>query len=629
MMRYLSLCLLIFLTFTSVSFASNFNADTLGTIPILHEGRVKPLDTVARLTLKSIYGRERVDGISASAWMAEILFDPIGSTEQKIFRIENPEVRHLLSLIERKRPLYSFAEISKGLGATLPRVQTILETDKKDRTKVELDLLILHETAITYTQFLRSLSLILPLNINVPDSMKNDIQVNQDGSVSFMALKRYEQKILNKTKEIIARKGEDISNYTNDETQIVTLSYQLSLLQDSATRNELLRIIPSIWSKDVDAREWYSPWGLYQLGKASPLSVPLMDDLRGMAKAYVNEDQHAFDQSVFEFRATVFEQADIQSSFKFDLEVFKGQFEIQTIGFILYLLAFIGSLAMLCFGAALPAILKQIPFWCLSIGVYIHGFEILSRIYILARPPVSTLYESVIFVSFVSVVISLFLEKKYRDGLFLFLASLVAVGLGILSNTLNQNSDSMVMLSAVLNTQFWLATHVIIITLGYAWCVLVAILAHIILWGIGFKKITHEKISELTKSLHALTLMALLLTAIGTILGGIWADQSWGRFWGWDPKENGALLIVLWLIWVLHAKLSGDLNRILMLAALSFTSVIVALAWIGVNLLGVGLHSYGFTEGLFWGLGIFVAFEIILITYLSLRSNQQEKRFHA
>jgi cytochrome c biogenesis factor len=112
-------------------------------------------------------------------------------------------------------------------------------------------------------------------------------------------------------------------------------------------------------------------------------------------------------------------------------------------------------------------------------------------------------------------------------------------------------------------------------------------------------------------------------------LGGIWADQSWGRFWGWDPKENGALLIVLWLIWVLHAKLSGDLNRILMLAALSFTSVIVALAWIGVNLLGVGLHSYGFTEGLFWGLGIFVAFEIILITYLSLRSNQQEKRFHA
>ena len=86
---------------------------------------------------------------------------------------------------------------------------------------------------------------------------------------------------------------------------------------------------------------------------------------------------------------------------------------------------------------------------------------------------------------------------------------------------------------------------------------------------------------------------AALLSLIGTILGGLWADDSWGRFWGWDPKENGAMLIVIWNALLLHArwgKLVGDRGVAVLAVA---GNVAVAWSWFGVNELGVGLHSYG------------------------------------
>ncbi|MBY0354822.1 MAG: cytochrome c biogenesis protein CcsA, partial [Rickettsiales bacterium] len=114
-------------------------------------------------------------------------------------------------------------------------------------------------------------------------------------------------------------------------------------------------------------------------------------------------------------------------------------------------------------------------------------------------------------------------------------------------------------------------------------------------------------------------LVALALTATGTLLGGVWADQSWGRFWGWDPKENGALLIVLWIIWLLHARASKQLQALGYTVALALLTVIVAIAWFGVNMLGIGLHSYGFTQATAFGLLAFCCMEAMLIAYLALR----------
>ncbi|MDO8494531.1 MAG: cytochrome c biogenesis protein CcsA, partial [Deltaproteobacteria bacterium] len=98
-------------------------------------------------------------------------------------------------------------------------------------------------------------------------------------------------------------------------------------------------------------------------------------------------------------------------------------------------------------------------------------------------------------------------------------------------------------------------------------------------------------------------------------------DQSWGRFCGWDPKENGALLIVLWLLFLLHGILTKYVKPLGFALGMVITNIIVALAWFGVNLLNVGLHSYGFTENIALNLALFVGFELLfgLGTYAWIR----------
>lgn len=124
-------------------------------------------------------------------------------------------------------------------------------------------------------------------------------------------------------------------------------------------------------------------------------------------------------------------------------------------------------------------------------------------------------------------------------------------------------------------------------------------------------------VSEAAKRSYKLILpvlaFGLCFSFLGTMLGGIWADQSWGRFWGWDPKENGALLIVLWSSIIFHARLAGMLKEFGIALASVFACVVVITSWFGINLLGVGLHSYGFTNGLATALYAYYAFEVLFI----------------
>ena len=108
------------------------------------------------------------------------------------------------------------------------------------------------------------------------------------------------------------------------------------------------------------------------------------------------------------------------------------------------------------------------------------------------------------------------------------------------------------------------------------------------------------------------TIFALFFTLFGTILGGIWADQSWGRFWGWDPKENGALLIVMWQIMILHMRISGYIKPTGFALGMIMNNIVVVLAWFGVNLLSIGLHSYGFASGIAMNLIIFSSIELVI-----------------
>jgi ABC-type transport system involved in cytochrome c biogenesis permease subunit len=152
------------------------------------------------------------------------------------------------------------------------------------------------------------------------------------------------------------------------------------------------------------------------------------------------------------------------------------------------------------------------------------------------------------------------------------------------------------------------------ITLGYATTFLAGLLGMLyILRGMFTTTLTPDVQKDLTRMTYGTLCFAIFFSFVGTVLGGLWADDSWGRFWGWDPKENGALMIVLWNALVLHARWDGIVkDRGLAVLAVG-GNIVTAWSWFGVNELGVGLHSYGFTEGVLKTLGIFIGTQLLVI----------------
>ncbi len=168
---------------------------------------------------------------------------------------------------------------------------------------------------------------------------------------------------------------------------------------------------------------------------------------------------------------------------------------------------------------------------------------------------------------------------------------------------------------AVLDTNFWLATHVTTIVVGYGAGLFASALGHVYVVAriTGMKRKSLEYFTDLSRIIYGVLAFCLVFTLIGTVLGGVWAAQSWGRFWGWDPKENGALMIVLWALAVLHARRGGYIRRDGLALSAIVLGMIVVFAWWGVNALGVGLHRYGFTSGIWQTLAVLWFTEIILL----------------
>ena len=181
----------------------------------------------------------------------------------------------------------------------------------------------------------------------------------------------------------------------------------------------------------------------------------------------------------------------------------------------------------------------------------------------------------------------------------------------IIAHNLALGGDTMEMMRAVLDTNFWLATHVVTVTLGYASTFVAGFLAIIyILRGVFTATLSAETAKSLARMVYGIVCFATLFSFVGTVLGGIWADQSWGRFWGWDPKENGALLIVLWNATILHARWGGLVRERGLMNLAVFGNIVTSFSWFGVNMLGIGLHSYGFTDAAFKWLILFIGSQV-------------------
>ena len=183
-----------------------------------------------------------------------------------------------------------------------------------------------------------------------------------------------------------------------------------------------------------------------------------------------------------------------------------------------------------------------------------------------------------------------------------------------IAHILAADGDTFSVLVAVLDTQFWLATHVVCITQGYTSTYVAGMLGVLfILRGVLTPSLSPKVSHELSRAIYCAVCSAMFFSFFGTVLGGLWADDSWGRFWGWDPKENGALIIVLWNALVLHARWGGMIKARGLAVLAVVGNIVVSWSWFGVNELGVGLHSYGFTEGVLLTLGLFCLSQLAII----------------
>jgi ABC-type transport system involved in cytochrome c biogenesis permease subunit len=589
--------------------------DHFASLPILHEGRIQSLDTWARVQALRLTGRESVGELAPINWLATSLFTPDKAATLPMFRVTSPLLRDSFKLQPRTGSLYSLAELAAGLTTTADQAEALVRKQQEASTVVlsadEQALVDLHSNVLMLNQVMQAMSLLLPLPMQVPPDVMFLLGDEAQANINFLTVQKVEPQLMEKVRGFLSE--EAINNpeqMSKPQQDLAGFVFTLQKLREGGARNHLFKIMPPMWQSQND--DWLSPWAALLSGQAGPNVASYLASWQQMAMAWRSGDVQQWGQASAQAAGAAQTLVSAHQHSQLQAELWYN-----------WLHPF--KLAIALYGAALLALVLGGRWWPLAIALAVSGLMVQAtglglRMYILNRPPVGTLYESVLFVSWVAAFVALLSKWRGRDGLLLGCGLVIAAGLLLLAPALQKDRESLTTLAAVLNTNFWLATHVICITIGYGACLVVSVLAQAMLWQ------PSRQTTQAMRALFLLTIASAFFTTLGTLLGGVWADQSWGRFWGWDPKENGALIIALWIIWLLHGKIGGQLSQKAYLAGLSALSVVVALAWFGVNLLSTGLHSYGFITGVASGLAVFCSLQLGLIALLWSRAVKAEKK---
>mgnify|MGYP001426708699 CR=1 FL=1 len=584
-----------------------------GDIPIQENGRVKPLDSFARNHLLAMHGKRSlkasalpknldIDKLSAIDWFFDIALHPHEADDYRVFNIKNPEIVGSLGLKWDTKHLYNRMEVLTGLQNQLEYIGKIQSMKDEEITPFDEGMLNLYKNVIHFQELCFSLSCLLPL-ISIEDvNIASYLDIQLGDKISYYAIMQKAEE-LNPHIENMVNKSE--KEWTNADKELRKILAQLSdINQDNFS--QILKIIPP--EKVNSEKNWVSPWELMDGRKISNSQQDLLNVLSDYVNAYLDGNDEMVNNALIRYENLLTSYESLFSVKQLKNESWYNDVNLFLKSTIFYILAFfLLSISWM----TRPVLLRKISFTCLFIGLMFHFYGICLRIIIMQRPPVSTLYESIIFVSLIGVICATLLEYNRKDGIGIFAGSICGFALHFIGFGYANDGDTLGMLVAVLNSNFWLATHVTTITTGYGTSLFAGLLGHVYLFQV-IKNPTNTKfLKTINSNMFGATIFALFFTLFGTILGGIWADQSWGRFWGWDPKENGALLIVMWHLMVLHLRISGMAKPLMFCFFASLVNIIVVLAWFGVNLLNVGLHSYGFTDNVAMNLFLFIIIELL------------------
>ena len=555
-----------------------------GRIPVLVGGRVKPLDTVARNSLLIIHGKQTVrlaNGIQLTAlgWLTDTLFSAPAADQYPVFVIQNAEVLGLFGWEQGDRKYFSFAELAPFLKQIDEQGEQSEKLQSVERSAYQNAVLNLRNALILYRRLQNSLQPEDAENFESElDFFTASLSAGGKAAEQREAGKNFDKAKLSETAELIQR-----------YQKLADMAYILAVPPPAS----------------VPPGEWHSVGQSLLQSIATREIHPVVKRYAQMGDAYRAGNLILFNQDTGLLAGGLAREqpaATKRASFEFLF----NQVDPFTHSMVLYVLAFLLACGS-WLGWNRP--LSRSAFYLLLLALAVHTFGLFSRMYLQERPPVTNLYSSAIFIGWGAVIVALILERIFRDGIGAACAGAIGFITLIIAHHLAGSGDTLEMLQAVLDTNIWLATHVVAITTGYAAMFLSGMLAIIyVVRGVFTRSLKPETADSLARMTYGVLCFATLFSFVGTVLGGIWADQSWGRFWGWDPKENGAVLIVLWCAIILHTRWGGFIRqRGLMIMAI-FGNVVTSFSWFGVNMLGVGLHSYGFMEKAFpWLVGFIIS----------------------
>ena len=574
---------------------SGYDIYNFAELPVQVGGRIKPLDSVARNTLLILSARQKVETpegrwLTPIEWFMDLTMRPEVADTYRVFKIEFPDDLGLVGLAQPGQRYYSFNDLQPYFDDIL-ELYTKVDPEPQKRSAYERQIVDINDGLMLYHRVMHSLHPIggaerLDRLIDEYRSFESSVEPGLQALAQQQAGEEFDADLLRR----FVAFGDDY-------------------LRLSQTAH--LRVVPPPPPVDPMA-DWVNIGeALLSVMQGETLS-PYVNSYAGQTMAHRAGDVETFNQTVDELRQKFI--ADFPDDIgRVHFERVFNSMQPFGVAMQLYVIVF---LAVCISWLRWPKELGKAAFWVLALAFIVHTFGLLSRMYIQERyfVFVTNLYSSAVFVGWGSVLLGLVIEKFFKNGIGAAMAALVGFCTLIVAHHLAMAGDTLEMMRAVLDSNFWLATHVTIITFGYSAMFLAGALGIMFgVLGVFGTRLNKQNAKALSGMVYGITCFGTLFSLVGTILGGIWADQSWGRFWGWDPKENGALMIVIMGAIYLHARWGGICQERGLMAIAICGNIVTAWSWFGTNLLGVGLHSYGFTEGGFFWLSAFWLSQAVFI----------------
>jgi ABC-type transport system involved in cytochrome c biogenesis permease subunit len=570
-----------------------FDVAGFSQLPILVNGRLKPLDTVARSSLLQLQGRQAVttrDGrkLQPIEWLLDVIFRPDLADQYPHFEVVNPEVLALFDLKAQDgqgEKRFYLRQLEPKIAELQRQARLADPVDAAVRTPFQRGVIQLYGNLVHY-QRLRH-AFVAPGRAD----FLGDLLKFQDNVAAGVAAVRAKQ-----------------AGQPHDEAaaQAMTEIGERFVVMNEST--SFLVIPPEADNPDLTA--WKSAGAAlldtFRSGRVNAAALAYA----GFAHAWRNDKPEQFNKLVELFRSDLakrftpqLEKTGVETRFN-AAQPFYSSLTLYGLAFFLAVLSWL----------AWPEALGRSAFWLTGVAWVVSTAGIATRMWLEGRPPVTNLYSSALFVGWGAVGLCLILERFYRNAVGSVAAGAIGFSTLLVAHHLSLSGDTLEMMRAVLDSNFWLATHVVVVTAGYSATFLAGFLAIIyIIRGLCTRSLDAATADSLSRMVYGIVCFATLFSFVGTILGGIWADQSWGRFWGWDPKENGALIIVIWNAVILHARWGGMIRQRGLMALAVGGNIVTSWSWFGTNMLGVGLHSYGFTDAAFVALTGFVASQLVII----------------